>query len=182
MHWAHISSVSMIKEEDVYRIGKIGKPHGVKGELSFHFTDDVFDRTESSYLILKIDGIFVPFFLEEYRFRSDEIVLVKFCDVDTQDKARQLTGCEVFFPRAIAEADDAHLSWAQIIGFALKDAQTGQLIGIISSVDDSTENVLFELEDGTLIPANEDLIQQIDAQNKEITIQLPDGLLDLSDK
>ncbi|MDY3103734.1 MAG: 16S rRNA processing protein RimM, partial [Prevotella sp.] len=36
----------MIKEEDVYRIGKIGKPHGVKGELSFHFTDDVFDRTE----------------------------------------------------------------------------------------------------------------------------------------
>ena len=71
---------------------------------------------------------------------------------------------------------------AQIIGFALKDAQTGQLIGIINSVDDSTENVLFELEDGTLIPANEDLIQQIDAQNKEITILLPDGLLDLSDK
>lgn len=107
---------------------------------------------------------------------------MKFCDVDTQDKARQLTGCEVFFPRAIAESDDDHLSWAQIIGFALKDAQTGQLIGIINSVDDSTENVLFELEDGTLIPANEDLIQQIDAQNKEITIQLPDGLLDLSDK
>lgn len=109
----------MIKEEDVYRIGKIGKPHGVKGELSFHFTDDVFDRTESSYLILKIDGILVPFFLEEYRFRSDETVLVKFCDVDSQDKARQLTGCEVFFPRAIAESDNVHLSWAQIIGFAL---------------------------------------------------------------
>ena len=172
----------MIKEEDVYRIGKIGKPHGVKGEVSVHFTDDVFDRTESSYLILKIDGILVPFFLEEYRFRSDETVLVKFCDVDTQDKARQLTGCEVFFPRAIVESDDAHLSWAQITGFALKDAQTGQQIGTIDSVDDSTENVLFELEDGTLIPANEDLIQQIDAQNKVITIQLPDGLLDLSDK
>lgn len=172
----------MIKEEDVYRIGKIGKPHGVKGELSFHFTDDVFDRTVSSYLILKIDGIFVPFFLEEYRFRSDETVLVKLCDIDTQDKARQLTGCEVFFPRVIAESDDAHLSWAQITGFTLKDAQTGQRIGIISSVDDSTENVLFELEDGTLIPANEDLIRQIDVQNKVITIQLPDGLLDLSDK
>ncbi|EFA91877.1 hypothetical protein HMPREF0650_2050 [Hoylesella buccalis ATCC 35310] len=64
----------------------------------------------------------------------------------------------------------------------MKDAQTGQLIGTIESVDDSTENVLFELEGDTLIPANEDLIQQIDAQNKEITIQLPDGLLDLSDK
>lgn len=170
----------MIKEEDVYRIGKIGKPHGVKGELSFHFTDDAFDRTESSYLILKIDGILVPFFLEEYRFRSGETGLVKFCDVDTQDKARQLTGCEVFFPRAVAEADDGHLSWAQITGFDVKDARTGRLIGTVGSVDDSTENVLFELEDGTLIPANEDLIRQIDARNKEITIQLPEGLLDLS--
>lgn len=170
----------MIKEEDVYRIGKIGKPHGVRGELSFHFTDDAFDRTESSYLILKIDGILVPFFLEEYRFRSGETGLVKFCDVDTQDKARRLTGCEVFFPRAVAEADDGHLSWAQVAGFSLKDTQTGQLIGTVGSVDDSTENVLFELEDGTLIPANEDLIRQIDARNKEITIQLPEGLLDLS--
>ena len=53
----------MIKKEDVYRIGQIGKPHGVKGELSFHFEDDVFDRTDADYLILEVDGILVPFFL-----------------------------------------------------------------------------------------------------------------------
>ena len=44
----------MIKKEDVYRIGQIGKPHGVKGELSFHFEDDVFDRTDADYLILDV--------------------------------------------------------------------------------------------------------------------------------
>ena len=33
----------MIRKETVYRIGRIGKPHGVDGEVSFHFDDDVFD-------------------------------------------------------------------------------------------------------------------------------------------
>lgn len=40
----------MIRHEDVYRIGRIGKPHGVGGELSFMFDDDVFDRCDAEYL------------------------------------------------------------------------------------------------------------------------------------
>ena len=32
----------MIREEEVYQIGKLGKTHGVKGEISFLFDDDVF--------------------------------------------------------------------------------------------------------------------------------------------
>ena len=55
----------MIKKETYYKIGKIGKPHGVNGEAAFHFDDDVFDRTEAQYLILEIDGILVPFFMDE---------------------------------------------------------------------------------------------------------------------
>ena len=55
----------MIKEEEVYRIGKIGKPHGVKGEVTMMFSDDVFDRVDAEYVVLLIDGIFVPFFFEE---------------------------------------------------------------------------------------------------------------------
>ena len=37
----------MIKEEDVYKIGRLGKTHGVRGEISFLFDDDVFDRTNT---------------------------------------------------------------------------------------------------------------------------------------
>ena len=55
----------MIKQEEVYKIGRIGKPHGINGEVHFLFDDDVFDRVESEYLILDIDGILVPFFMEE---------------------------------------------------------------------------------------------------------------------
>ncbi|MEE0362596.1 MAG: 16S rRNA processing protein RimM, partial [Prevotella sp.] len=68
----------MIRQEDVYRIGRIGRPHGVKGEVTFRFDDDVFDRVDSDYLVLSVDGILVPFFIEEYRFKSGEVALVKF--------------------------------------------------------------------------------------------------------
>ena len=81
----------MIRQQDVYKIGRIGKPHGIKGELNFLFDDDVFDRVEADYLILEVDGILVPFFIEEYRWRSDGHVLLKLCDIDTQERARELT-------------------------------------------------------------------------------------------
>lgn len=165
--------------EDLYKIGKIGKPHGVKGEVSFHFSDDVFDRTEAEYLMLCIDGLMVPFFMEEYRFRSDETALVKFCDIDTQERASELTGCEVFFPRDVTDDDDDNLSWAEIIGYSLIDSATSKNVGKIASVDDSTINILFELEDGTLIPASIELITNVDKKHKEIEIELPDGILDL---
>ena len=169
----------MIREEEVYQIGKLGKTHGVKGEISFLFDDDVFDRADADYLILKVDGIFVPFFLEEYRFKSNANAIVKFEDIDTQERARELTGCEVYFPRELADSDDDSISWAAIVGFSLIDAATGQSVGRIASIDDSTLNILFELEDGKLIPASEELITDVDKDNRTITIDLPQGILDI---
>ena len=97
----------MIRREDVYRIGKLGKAHGIKGEVSMMFDDDIFDRMDAEYLVLDIDGIMVPFFMEEYRFKSQETVLVKFEGVDTQERAKELTGTEVFFPRELANEDES---------------------------------------------------------------------------
>ena len=169
----------MIREDDVYQIGKLGKTHGVKGEISFLFDDDIFDRVDADYLILKVDGIFVPFFIEEYRFRSDANAIMKFEDIDTQERARELTGCEVYFPRELADSDDDSISWAAIVGFDIIEAESGNKIGRIASVDDTTLNILFCLEDGRLIPASEDLITAIDQQARSITMHLPAGLLDL---
>ena len=56
--------MKVIKREEVYKIGKLGKTHGVSGELSFLFEDDVFDSVDADFLILDIDGILVPFFIE----------------------------------------------------------------------------------------------------------------------
>lgn len=168
----------MIKPEEVYCIGRLGKSHGVRGEVSFHFDDDVFDRVDADYLILQLDGIFVPFYMEEYRFRSDATVLVKFCDVDTQERARELTGVDVYFPRALAAADETP-SLSMFVGFRLVDEATGKTVGTIAAIDDSTSNLLFELEDGRLIPAHDELVSNIDEASRTFVMRLPEGLLDL---
>lgn len=173
----------MIKKEDVYKIGKLGKPHGVKGEVRMLCTDDIFDRVESDCLILEIDGILVPFFMEEYRFRSDERMLVKFADIDTEAQARELTGCEVYFPREQADRHEGEATWAELVGYALVDARRDTLVGTITHVDDTTINILFEVEtaDGreVLVPASEELIEQVDKTRHRIHVRVPEGILEL---
>ncbi len=170
----------MIKKEDVYRIGKLGKAHGVKGEVTMQVEDDIFDRVDAEYLVLELDGIMVPFFMEEYRFKSDETALIKFEDIDTQERARELTGTLVYFPRAEAEeVSDGELSYAQLVGYTLVDANTETAVGEIAAVDEQTINIMFELTDGRLIPASEELIVDIDTDGHTIALNLPEGILDL---
>ena len=169
----------MIRAEEVYKIGRLGKAHGVKGEVSFQFDDDIFDRVDADYLVLDIDGILVPFFMEEYRFRSDTICLVKFSGIDTQQRAQELTGCDVFFPRALAEEGDEMPSLASLVGFEIVNDADGEAVGRIAAIDDSTVNILFELENGTLIPASDELITDIDAERRTIKMNIPEGLLDI---
>ena len=169
----------MIKREDVYKIGRLGKAHGVKGEVSFQFDDDIFDTTDADYIILEIDGILVPFFMEEYRFRNDSLALVKFCDVDTQQRASELTGCDVYFPRTLAEESEGQLSLSSLVGFDIVEASNSKVVGKIAAIDDTTQNILFELEDGRLIPASDELITNIDTNRQQIIMQIPTGLLEI---
>lgn len=173
----------MIKQEEVYRIGRLGKPHGVKGEVSFQVSDDVFDRVDADCLVLELDGILVPFFIEEYRFRSEDIALLKLEGVDTADQARELTGCSVFFLRRLADNDREEVTWAEIIGYRIIDANTLQEVGTLTEVDDTTVNTLFNVTtkggDEVLLPAGEDLITAVDKAAHNITMTIPEGLLDL---
>lgn len=169
----------MIRKEEVFKIGRLGKAHGVKGEVSFQFDDDIFDTVDADYLILELDGILVPFFMEEYRFRSDSVALVKFCDVDTQQRASELTGSDVYFPRELAEEADDAPSLSRLVGFSIIEAETRQEVGTIAAIDDQTQNILFELEDGQLLPASDDLITSIDTKLQQITMHIPEGLLDI---
>lgn len=170
----------MIKLDDVYKIGRIGKPHGIKGELTMMVEDDVFDRVEGEYLILLIDGILVPFFIEDYRFRSEQSALVKFCDIDTQERASELTGCDVFFPRSLSDSDDTDtLTWQEAIGYQVADDNSGKTLGTISYIDTSTANTLIELDNGMLIPAAYEIIKDINTEQRLITMSLPEGLMEI---
>lgn len=169
----------MIKQEEVYKIGRLGKPHGINGEMFFYFDDDIFDRVECDYLVLEIDGILVPFYMDEYRFRKGSVALVKFTDINSVERATELTNTEVFFPRELAETEDESPTLMFLVGFDIIDADNGKTVGTITGIDDSTSNILFELSTGQLIPASDELIRNIDTENEEIVMDIPEGLLDI---
>lgn len=171
----------MIRREDVYRIGQLAKPHGIKGEVAFNFTDDIFDRTEEcDYLICLIDGILVPFFIEEYRFKSDTVALIKFEGVDSAEQARRFTNIEVFYPTKYAEEND-DLAWSYFVGFQIIDEKEG-ILGEIEFVDESTINTLFVINrpngEELLIPAQEAFITDMDHKKRTITMNLPEGMVE----
>ena len=104
--------------------------------------------------------------------------------IDDADAAAELTGCDVFFPRSMADdAPDDEVSVAEIIGYDVVDANSGQRVGAITRIDDATMNTLFEVEtpDGRLVdlPANAELVKDISRQTRTVTLVIPDGVMDL---
>ena len=81
-------------------------------------------------------------------------------------------------------SEDEHYAWSYFVDFEIVDVDKGR-IGRVTAVDESTVNVLFEVQtdegDELLIPASEDLIDDIDHQKRIIYMTLPEGLLSLDE-
>ena len=175
----------MIRQEDLVKIGEIKKTHGIKGEMSFHFTNDSFDESECPFLIVELDAILVPFLLKECRFSSNTTALILLKNVESEEKARTLIGKTVYFSKKHIRNDisEDSFTWDYFIHYAIIDEKAGK-IGMIENVDDSTMNVLFIVKDKNdnelLIPASDQFITRIDEDNNELFMQLPEGLLSLS--
>src|SRR5574344_322492 len=88
----------MIKKEDVFKIGQFAKPHGIKGEITLLTTSDVFDDSDDPFIVCEFEGILVPFFIEEYRYKSDSSILVKLENIDSELQAREFSNLEVYYP------------------------------------------------------------------------------------
>lgn len=172
----------MILKSEIFPIGQINKPHGVNGEMSFSFTTDVFDREDVPYFVFEIEGILVPFFVDEFRFKGSTTGLLKLEGVKSEEQARSFFGLKIYLPKDFLEkVEDNEIELDYFAGFSLIDSEKG-LIGIISEVDKTTENILFVIpkpNDELLIPAGEEYIKEIDHEKKIIYVELPEGLLDL---
>ncbi len=172
----------MISKDEVFPIGQIIKPHGVHGEMSFAFTSDVFDSEDVPYFVFEIQGILVPFYITEYRFKTNATALVKLDDITTDEQARPFSGLTIYVSNEFLEkVEDAEIELDYFVGFQLIDENAGTL-GLIKEVDQTTENALFVIDksnDELLIPVGDDYIQNIDHKKKIIQVRLPEGLLDL---
>ena len=94
-----------------------------------------------------------------------------------------MIGKSVYLPlNQLPKLDDDQFYFHEIIGFKVIDYVLGP-IGIITGVNDASSQVLLEVEHNDrqiLIPLVDELIQQLDKQQKQIYLYIPEGLLDLN--
>ncbi|MBO6190761.1 MAG: 16S rRNA processing protein RimM [Alloprevotella sp.] len=176
----------MVRREDTISIGRITKSRGLQGEVEILVADDVFADTDCPYLFLDRDGLLVPFFWEEYRFKSERVAVVKFEGCNDEAAARRLVGSDVRFPTSeLPEtSDDAFPNrLARLADFIVANAH-GEEVGRITAVDDTTQNVVLNVRTNTgnniLLPFHPDLIANFDATARRISMHIPDGLLDIN--
>ena len=190
----------MIKPEDVYLIGRLTRTHGIKGEMELQFTDDAFDRGEVDYVVLLLDGIFVPFFFEEYRFKNNEAALIKFADIDSEKDAHRLVGTPVYYPHAALPADEAPeiRSLQAFVGYTvlLPDLTAAQAddtedagmatreLGCITHVATTPSSALLtvETEEGeeVLLPLHDDFVLNYDTRRRYLVLNVPEEILELN--
>ena len=172
----------MITKNEIFPIGQTAKPHGIKGELSFNFSKDNFDEEKLPYYIFEIDGIFVPFFVEDYRYKTDTTALIKLEGIDNDEQARLLSNHTIYIhQKFVLKESEEDLGIHFFVGFTVIDDKLGSL-GQITEVDESTVNVLFVIDnkgEELLIPATDDFITQIDEEKRIIYMNLPEGLVNL---
>lgn len=172
-----------LKSDDLTAIGRVQRTHGIKGELNIELYDpDKAVPSDFSCLIFDLEGIFVPFFVRGERPRGASSCLVELDDVDSDTAASAFVGKEVYVLSSEigdGEKDDDFLTLEDLVGYRLFDTD-GTLVGAISGIDDTTANVLFEVERPDMtsvhVPAAEPLITDVDPDARTLTMNLPTGL------
>lgn len=173
----------MIHEDDVFSVGLTRKPYGIKGEIIVQFKRAEYADLDAEFYFLRIDGIPVPFLIEDFTYTTDETARVKFEDLNDEKMASQYSNMEVLVDRSLIDTNhdnDSNGGWITFIGYSIIN-QNDELVGTIIEVDESTINVLLILEkDGEelLIPATEDFVLNLNFDDKIIKMNLPEGLLD----
>jgi 16S rRNA processing protein RimM len=168
----------MIRLEEISPIGVFGKTHGIKGEINLELNVD-FDLENTPYIIVDIDGIFVPFFINNYRYKSDTVALVQFEDIDTEERVRPFFGKKAYVKKEVLDdGEEDELSINYYVGFTMLTPQR-TVIGQIVEIDDSTANVLFVLDNDALIPVGAVEVLDLDPDRHTMIVEVPEGLLDI---
>jgi len=165
-------------EMNVSRIGVFNKTHGYDGEINL--TVEVsFDYEECRFIFAKVDGLLVPFEVDTVRERNDNTLLVSFHRMDAP-RLQMLVKQDAYVDDKYICNDEEEMNAAYYVGHRLEN-EKGEFIGCITDYDDTTENILFSVEDADgndhFIPAA--AIEIIEVTDKVIRCELPDGLMDL---
>ena len=163
----------MITKEQVISIGRITRTHGKRGEIQCLTTNEYWENTDATFLVLSINNILVPFRVLDWRGKGSDSLIFQLDRITDEQSAQPLIGCQAYMLTTdLSEDEELMPTWQSLTGYRVLDTDQGEL-GTIIHVDETTINTLVTLDNDLLIPLHEDFIIDINQENKIITICLP---------
>lgn len=148
-------------------IGRVGKAHGLKGEVTVVITSDRPERTAPGAVWFLDDG---PVTVRAIRpFQQRWIAHLE--GIATREAAEALTG-QVIYGEPI---DDPDALWVHELVGAQVCTPDGRRWGTVASVLSNPANDLLQLDDGTLIP--EVFVTDASGLPDQVVVDPPEGLL-----
>lgn len=165
------------------KAGKISKPYGLRGEVNIILEPEAGTLIETKIpLFILIDGQRVPFFVEEVELVSAGQAIIKFEFIESLEDARKVSGLEVCFDYGVERnTKKEEGSLENLVGMDALDKHVGALGKILDYIA-SPANPLFIIayeNQELMIPANRELILEIDRSEGLVSFDLPEGLLQL---
>lgn len=177
--------MSLDENEELVAVAFIVKTRGIKGEVVADILTDFPERFEDVEELIAIhaDGKRETLEVEDFWFQKDRIVF-KFAGYDTPEAAQELVRCEL----AVSEDEIVELEEDEFYDWQLQGCRVetidGKEIGVVREVIKASGNEVLAVDSlkdagrDYLIPFANAICIEVDARNKLIRIDPPDGLLE----
>lgn len=172
-----------MRKEDCFFLGTVVAKYSFKGEVLIKLdTDDPEAYLSLQSFLLEDESHLIPYFTTKVQLHKSQLLRVSVEGVKSEKQADLMIEKSVYLPLdQLPKLDDDQFYFHEIIGFEVIDSLQGP-IGTITGVNDASSQVLLEVEHNDreiLIPLVDELIQQLDKQQKQLYLSIPEGLLDL---
>ena len=164
-------------------VGRVGRPHGVQGDVSVEVRTDEPDRRFTVGSVLLTDRSSVgDVTVARVRWHSGRLLL-HFEDVDDRVSAEGLRGMLLSVeidPAQLPTGPDEYYDH-QLVGLSVVD-QTGAVIGEVAEVVHGAQDLLVvQRSEGVvaMVPFVRELVPDVDLAQRRVITDLPDGLLEL---
>jgi 16S rRNA processing protein RimM len=173
-----------MRKEDCFFLGTVVAKYSFKGEVLIKLdTDDPETYLSLQFFLLEDESHLIPYFTTKVQLHKSQLLRVFVEGVKSEKQADLMIGKSVYLPLdQLPKLADDQFYFHEIIGFKVIDSVQGP-IGTITGVNDASSQVLLEVEHNDrqiLIPLVDELIQQLDKQQKQLYLSIPEGLLDLN--
>ena len=170
-----------------YKVGKLGKSRGVRGEIYF-FPDPGLELNlvNNSFLFIAFNGNYIPWRIES--IKEGDPIRIKFFEFDSPEDLQQYIHAEVFLEKrqlkdlGIAQIQFKSQEYAYLINYELYNSKAVHL-GRIEEILDFPQQEIARVVKGAsvfTVPLNDALIMDLDQTEKKLVMDLPEGLIDIN--